>query len=164
MGITMMSRRWVGVAVICFVFATGSTAKADNVFMEPYVEDLVAIMIVFGITEGIVVGTGLLTSFVSAHYGSKEKQPPMGWLIGGYAAGGANVALGIFLIAINEGNTQGVALGITQIVFGGLDIGLTVWAHSQPEEKEQKLTLTPMIMPDARGRPALGVGLRLVDW
>jgi len=57
-----------------------------------------------------------------------------------------------------------IGFAVTNYVLGALDLGSTIWAIYQPPREERKVTLSPLIIPDARGRPAVGIGLRLVDW
>lgn len=57
-----------------------------------------------------------------------------------------------------------LGIAITNYVLGALDLGSTIWAIYQPPKEKQKVRLSPLIFPDAHGRPAVGVGLRVVDW
>jgi hypothetical protein len=99
---------------------------------------------------------------------AEGERPSSGVMVASWVNVGVNVLFGLITfygLAKDRYDTPVyLGIGITSLAWGGINCGLTLWASAQPERKEQKLTLTPMIMPDSRGNAALGVGLRLVDW
>lgn len=150
--------------VICSLFLLANNVKADA---QPSGE----------IWIGILAGVGLeITSIVFAvgnlKYALDGEKPSSGWRTGAYIVGGFNMGvgiLGLIYIGSHENEFGGdfwwlITAGIGITAIGAMDIGFAIWSNSQPERHENRLTLSPMIMPDIRGRPAVGVGLRLVDW
>jgi hypothetical protein len=113
---------------------------------------------------GILVGLGILSSAIEGTCPSQEH------LISGYIFGSLNLAAGAFILGFYLDHYERmdvdwvVIVGIGQILIGGSGIGFTIWASSHPEKSEQKLSLAPMIIPDTSGRPAVGIGLSLLNW
>jgi hypothetical protein len=111
--------------------------------------------------------TSLTFAAENLHSVVKDEQGSGFWRYGGLVAGGLNIVGGCLWLAAGKGYGKEDAtlwLAITHFTFGALDISFALWAQSQPERPKQKLTLAPMIMPDIRGRPAVGAGLSLVNW
>ena len=106
---------------------------------------------------------GLFSATVNAHLVYVNERPNIADEVG-YIFGGVNVLIGIIRIADGDTSTYNLTFAISHFVIGAADIGLAIWSSQQPGRQEQKLTLTPTIMPDVQGRPAVGVGLRLVGW
>ena len=158
MGTALKISRFVAVLTVCSLFLAPSKSKADDTpVVHPYVIAL------YG--EFVIIPVGIISGIGNLYYVTQGEQAPTGWEAAGIASGVVNIFVGVFWLASDfEKDSFPFGIGITNIVLGTLDIGFTIWASLQPEKKEQKLTLAPMIMPDARGRPAFGVGLRLVDW
>ena len=171
MKVAGISRIGVVVVVFCLLSLSPRPVAADigqgfanalgGAIAERMADQILGGMILAGTAEGILVASCLLTTGVSAHYGSKGEQAPAGWLIGGYAAGGLNVAAGGVLLVATEGEPMWMAMGVFQMVLGALDLGLTAWTHSKPK-KERRISLRPLMIPDARGKPAVGLGLLVV--
>ena len=156
--------RLVIAVVVCSLFLLANNVKADP---QPSGTTWI----------GIIAGIGLeITSIVFAvgnlRYALDREKPSSGWRTGAYIVGGFNMGVGILgLIYVGSNDSEfggdywwliAACIGITAV--GAMDIGFAIWSNSQPERPQQELTLSPMIMPDIRGRPAVGVGLRLVDW
>lgn len=129
-------------------------------------------------TDGVVIlGIGAGAAFEVATFvftignlkdAIEEERPSLIWRLGGYITGGVHVAVGLgFLIydlVPDKSAPMGWLIIGPALAIGALDVGFTIWADCQPEQQEQKLAITPMFIPDIEGNPAVGVGLRLVDW
>lgn len=148
-------------AVICLLLAS-YPALAGSPGAEVAVVSTVG-----GILELYVIIAVPIYTFTNLSYALDGERPPRSWITFGLIGGGLCVAGGVawmFIAENNNWNDTFVAIGAGHFVLGALDIGITIWASSQPEKPDQKLTLTPIVMPDARGNATFGVGLRLVDW
>lgn len=124
------------------------------------------------IASSVAFGTAGMAFAVANHIQiDSDEKPSTFWLAGGYVAGGLNVALGAFyvvgasLLTRNAPDSESwLWAGISHLVVGGTGIGLAIWGGSMPDENATSVSIAPMIIPDAEGNAAIGVGLRLVDW
>jgi hypothetical protein len=55
-------------------------------------------------------------------------------------------------------------LGITHVVVGGANIALSIWGNCMKQESNPGVSISPIIMPDADGNAAFGIGMQLVNW
>ena len=150
--------------VFCMVLeepARAATMEEETAYALPVIS--VSSAAILGL-PGILIGIGMLSNAIEGTCPSQEH------LITGYIFGSLNLAAGAFILGFYLDHHERMdadwvmIVGIGQILIGGSNIGFTIWASSHPEKKEQKISIAPMIMPDVRGRPAMGVGLRLADW
>lgn len=154
--------RFAGAVVLCCLLSAPLPAPAGAPGGE-----IAIIGTLGGIAEVYLVIAVPIYTFTNLYYAVDGERPSQGWISWGYFSGGLCIAGGVawmFVAEHNDWDGTFVALGAGHLLFGALDIGFTVWASDQPEKPDQKLTLAPIVMPDARGNPAFGIGLRLVDW
>lgn len=84
--------------------------------------------------------------------------------VAGYVTGAMMIAIGAgWIYYFGDDDTDFLLFGVGHMILGAADIGITIWATIQPKKK-QKLSLAPIIMPDTRGHPVVGIGLRLANW
>lgn len=84
--------------------------------------------------------------------------------VAGYVTGAMMIATGAgWIYYFGDDDTDFLLFGVGHMILGAADIGITIWATVQ-KEKKSKLSLAPIIISDTRGRPAVGIGMRLVDW
>lgn len=158
-------RRIVFVFFVCVVFLFANT---DSVTADGFDVDLPPEVGMLFFFDAVVDVMGIVFAGGNLYYALEEERSTPGWRIGGWVAAGLNAAGGIVYLSLMIENGRAgdlyPYLCAAHFAIAGLDIGFTIWASSQPERKSQKLTMVPMVMPDARGQPAFGVGLRLLEW
>lgn len=157
---TMLFRGLTAVLVCCSILLASVPAGAEQ---EPW--DEVFIWATIMSVECGIAAVGLLSLIGNGIHIHKEERPSWESQFMGYLFGSLSVLAGVgMLFTIDEEKAIPIGFGTASIVYGGAVIGVTIWASTMPEKKEQKLTLSPIVMPDARGRPAVGLGLSLVNW
>ena len=163
-GKNLKSRIPVGVLVICYLCMAGKTASADDDPWKGVAEAVLAGIIIWEIS--ISVG-GLVVTPMNIYYIAKEEKSTNA-NIGGFIIGGFNVLTGVIWLRVGEEpNDNQLAIGISHIAFGTINMVLGLWAYIQADQIEQQkqgFSVGPIIIPDSRGNAAFGVGLRLVDW
>ena len=153
-------RRITSVLVLCSICLAYLPARAEE---EPWNEVIIFGALVLADSGFAIIG--LLSIIINGIHISKDERPSGGSLFMGYLMGSLNILAGIGMLATSKGEHEiAIGFGTASILLGSGVIGVTIWASTKPERPEQKLTLAPMIMPDVRGQPAVGVGLRLVNW
>jgi hypothetical protein len=159
------NRLLAAIVAACFfgIFINDERVLASDIDASPGPEDkMLAYSVISLDIIGFVFACGNLSYVIN------KERSTLGWQIGGWTFAGLNAAGGIYFLVrvIEEGKDADLSpwLGAINIVVAGLDVGFTIWSSIQPERPEQNITLAPMVMPDFRGNPAFGVGLRLVDW
>ncbi len=153
--------------LIAFFILQISQASADVVDGS---EELYKYVTVVEIGVGLTTLPFVVVNIDRALSGSK---PSAVWRWGGWITGVIYIGGGIawFMLdqSANCGNTCWVA-GTAHLAYAALDIVFTVLAGCNPEKGEQapnrprSVTVGPVFMPDARGKPAIGVGLRMLNW
>jgi hypothetical protein len=124
--------------------------------------------------------TTLVYTFGNLSYAVAGERAGAGWRYGGYITGVINLIAGVVWLSASAGWPDDTAmwLGIGHLALGGMDLGFTIWSSylkdprelyfDHLDEQEAKrgasLSIGPMLMPDSRGKPAFGVGLRFVNW
>ncbi len=159
--------KWLLMMTIICLFQAPSQARADVVDES---EELYKYVTVVEFGVGFATLPFVLVNIDRAIAG---KRPSAIWRWGGWITGAIYLGGGIAWFMLDErancGNTCWVA-GIAHFAYAALDIGITTWASCNPKEGEQaqnrpsSVTVGPLVMPDAEGNPAIGVGLRVVDW
>jgi hypothetical protein len=140
------------VLVICSMCLASAQAKA----MAPPGGLFIAVI---AIEIGAVVCT-----IGNLAYAIKGKRPGWTWLAGGYITAVLNIAVGLFICSeASSDDPEVMAIGLGFTAFGALDLGFTIWANTQPR-RSYRVSIAPMVIPDARGNAALGVGLQVVGW
>jgi hypothetical protein len=121
-----------------------------------------------------ITGVGALGGlvFIGADVAAlvKGERARAGWQNGSYVIGAINIAAGVFLAVMSsqsswkiDGPNRPLALGISAIGIGALDIGLALWNRTMPE-KQESVVVSPLLLQDSSGKLAPGVGVRLVRW
>jgi hypothetical protein len=148
--------KWLAAVIVCYLLISPSTASADGFGEMTYF---------VWIPLSVFEATSVTFAAGNMYYVIEEEKPSVVWRVGGYVCGATNLALGFFFLS-QKGFSDDFYLGLAigQFVMGATNIGLTLWSSEQPEKKEKKITVSPVIIPDVRGQPAVGVGLSLVDW
>ena len=126
-------------------------------------DDLVTTVEVFTVISGassVIALGGNIKDIAKHERGSSE------WMTFCWVTVGLNAATSVSWYVLYSGTSDEedwlkIALINTAVL--ALDVGLTIWASSQPE-KNQQLTVRPVVMQDIEGNPAVGVGLNLVNW
>jgi uncharacterized membrane protein YkvI len=155
-----LHRNITALLVICSILCVSMPAGAEQ---EPW--DEVFIWATIMMVECGIAAVGSLSLISNGIHIHKEERPSGESQFMGYFFGSLSVLAGVaMLFTIDEEKEIPIGFGTASILYGGAVIGVTIWASTMPEKKEQKLTLSPIIMPDARGQPAVGIGLRLVGW
>jgi len=129
--------------------------------------DAIGVYILTAYGQFVIIPAGIVSGIGNLYYVSESEKPSTSWLAAGFASGIVNIFSGtVWMMGALDAEDDSLFLGlaITNFALGAMDLGFTIWAIHQPTKETRKVTLTPLIMPDARGRPAVGVGLRLVNW
>lgn len=155
---------WLTSLALGAAFLTGPTPARASTYM----------------TGGFVLGVGLLVaggglvlssagSIIGSAMGGAGAQEVSR---AGYVLGGLNVFLGAIALTFGAGNSLEqpqrrwvLGVGAGQVVLGGLDIGLTLWARQRHKSRPRMaLRVVPLALVDNAGRPALGAGFRLAEF
>jgi hypothetical protein len=149
---TVKTRTWIAAAAVAASWLPSSDAEAGENYGGPeltYVLDVPAVLLSLPpvIANAIYIGGGT--------------RSPVGWRILGYVAGAACIAAGALTVWAFTGasNNQGTgfAVGGGTIAIGAVDVGLSIWGGALPPA-----VVTPAVMTDVKGRPAVGAGLRIL--
>jgi hypothetical protein len=111
--------------------------------------------------------TSLAFALGNVGYSAADIRPSSTYIIGGYVCGGLNMAEGIVVLALfSRGgrNDFAVGFGIAHLVLGALNIGTSYWGSTKPDYSKPQVSLSPMILVDRDGSPAVGVGLQVMNW
>lgn len=156
--------------VVILAFCLGSVpakAESDNEGWFKLEPGQAALALLLCCAYGYVTTGGLVIAIGNLYYGVKGERATPGWRIQGWVVGGINIVLGAVAIGLGVANDTdhgfGEKMGLASLAVGALDITFTIWSSSQPERK-RRLTVNPIVMQDFEGNPAVGIGLRLVDW
>lgn len=108
-----------------------------------------------------------VSSLVFAVGNMRDERPSSTWINGGYICGGLNIFEGVVVLAISgsfEDKDVAYGFGIIHLAMGALNIGLSYWSSTKPEEGSPRISLSPMVLVDRDGSPAVGVGLQVMNW
>ena len=154
-------KRCVGAVVFGFRLFVPDLSKADSRQDEGF-SGMPALLL---LCDFAIIPAGITSDIGNLYFIAKGEQASTGWKVLGYISSAANITAGaLWLLSPAAEDELGLGLGITNLALGVSNLVFTVWTSNLPERQERKLTLAPMIMPDTRGRLAVGVGLWLVDW
>lgn len=149
---------------VCIALILPRTSFAEIHKLDPARSTLLA--------TGLLVDIPSLTFSVgNLIYAVEGERPSSVWIRGGYICGALSVLSGIGMLSLYAANPSGdqfdnvmIGVGIGQLAIGIIGIGFTIWATSRPDRRPYRITFAPMVMPDARGNAAPGVGLRVAGW
>ena len=156
-----------GVVSMCGVVTQPGVAKADwsnegaaKGILSPFIFVLV---VVPAVANEVFLVTSSIVNGVAA---GKGKRPSTGWLWLGYTSSIINIIGGAAFVVVGLGGRDyAVAgLGTAALALGGAGLGLTIWGHGKPTNPGPKLTLRPMVGPDARGGIIAGAALELAGF
>jgi hypothetical protein len=145
-----------------------ATVESENFFESMGEQAQIAL-----IASSAFFGTAGIVCAIANHVEiDADERPHYAWRFGGYTSGGINVVLGIFYVVGSnlapgtpaKSSESWFWAGISHIVVGGASIGLAAWGGFIPEKKSPGLSVAPIVLQDSQGKPALGIGLQLVDW
>lgn len=153
-----MAAAAIQIVILSCVFSPKS--KAESLSELPTV-------IAGGVTSLVLAIGGTVTAVGNLAYIVDQERPTDGWRIANGTFGVLNGIAGIVYLSAHNSwpnEEDAIYIGLGHLAFCALGVGIGLWGASLPEDSSASLTLAPMIMPDARGNAAFGVGLRLVDW
>jgi hypothetical protein len=129
-------------------------------------DDFTAMIIALSLAELALDVTSLVFAVGNLAYASDNKRPSNTWINGGYVCGGLNIVEGIVVLGVGGGEEDGFAwgFGIAHLAMGALNIALSYWSSTKPKDDGPRLSLSPMILVDRDGSPAVGVGLQVMNW
>ena len=130
-------------------------------------DGFVAVMSALFIAELALDATSLVFAIGNMAYASSDKRPSSTWINGGYVCGGLNIVEGIVVLAIGapqQENEFSLGFGIAHLVFGVASISLALWSSSKPKSDEPLISVSPIVLADRDGTPAIGVGLQVMNW
>jgi hypothetical protein len=149
--------------LVCLPARAGDPTLAGGFDISP---GAAVLLVVMGLCEAYLLVGGTTVAIGNWVYASRGEQSTPGWGVQGYLLGGLNLAIGALILCsgIDDSNNTQIALGSVQIGIGALDLGFTIWSSSHPKNPARRLSLSPIVMPDAKGNLAVGVNLQLVTW
>jgi hypothetical protein len=156
----------VGVVAITFLIAQ-APAKADDAaggFEIPPEAAALGLLLLLG--EGYLLVGGTVVGMGNLVYASDGERATSGWRYQGYILGSLNVVIGGIMIgaAIKNHDQDLGILGAVQAGVGMADLGFTIWSQVQEDGSRRSVSVSPLVIPDREGAPAMGVGVQLVGW
>lgn len=122
-------------------------------------------------TYGVFVSATTITSavflFGNIRYITFGHKSSSVWETGGWISGTLSMVVGVIsLMEIIDSVDKDVLLtfGLVSTIGGALTIGATIWASKLSSNEENKLSISPMVIPDSQGKLAMGMGVRFVGW
>jgi len=150
---------------LCVLPATPSARAADPGSSVDLTAPLMWSLSAVPILAGVVAGAGNTAT------SARGQRPHPLAVVNGYFFAGANLGLGVAHLAWTRTldsrggwpSKTSLAIGIVNLAVGAFDLGVTIWSHSLPREKNRQLSLVPIGGSDAMGRPIAGIGVRLLS-
>ncbi|MCB9554831.1 MAG: hypothetical protein H6707_01925 [Deltaproteobacteria bacterium] len=180
-----MRLRLATVALLLSWTPTGAHAAFTLNLEYPFVRDQMRVAAMLG-GPPLVLG-GLIIGAYNANDGLlKGRRPHWLALTSGYLIGTVNIAVGSFALALKRPQAPPnpmpilTAVGVTAVVVGALDLGLTIYANTRPRQPHQALSerrsssraatprergptlrIAPLLAIDPDGHATLGAAMTL---
>jgi hypothetical protein len=155
-----------GILTVLLLYAPATQANSwESGGMFPDIPAGATALIILDLT--LDVG-GVVFAIGTASYTFDCERAPAGWEIGSFIIGVPHLIEGLVGMAVFAGSDGDgeflLAFGLCNLALAAADIGFAIWSTQLPKRGERRFSVSPMIIPDSQGRPAVGVSLQVINW
>jgi hypothetical protein len=151
------------VALACGLLSVSAPARADITLGGGDWSGLGGLFAI-GIAGEVMVSVGgLVTGIPNGVIAARGHKPHWGWQLAGGVFCALNFIAGGIMIGAFRDIPPLLGLGIANIGIGAMDLGFVIWGATR-EENPRRVSLSPLVMPDAKGQLSYGATVRVSGW